>query len=112
MDPDCMTFVPLYMERVWGGRKLEALFGRQLPVTNPIGESWELVDRADAQSVVSEGKLKGVTLHELWMNGRTRIFGEGYDYERFPLLIKILDASQALSVQVHPRHPPGSSAGV
>jgi mannose-6-phosphate isomerase len=102
MDPDCMTFVPLYMERVWGGRKLEALFGRQLPVTNPIGESWELVDRADAQSVVSEGKLKGVTLHELWMNGRTRIFGEGYDYERFPLLIKILDASQALSVQVHP----------
>jgi mannose-6-phosphate isomerase len=102
MDPDCLTFVPLYMERVWGGRKLEALFGRQLPVTNPIGESWELVDRADAQSVVSEGKLKGVTLHELWMNGRTRIFGEGYDYERFPLLIKILDASQALSVQVHP----------
>src|SRR6201987_4814355 len=102
MEPDCLTFVPLYIERVWGGRKLEALFGRQLPVTNPIGESWELVDRADAQSVVSEGKLKGVTLHELWMNGRRRILSEGYDYERFPLLIKILDASQALSVQVHP----------
>ncbi len=102
MDPDCLTFVPLYMERVWGGRKLAALFGRHLPVTNPIGESWELVDRADAQSVVSEGRLKGKALHELWLNHRSQIFGEGYDYERFPLLIKILDASDALSVQVHP----------
>jgi mannose-6-phosphate isomerase len=102
MDPDCLTFVPLYMERVWGGRKLAALFGRHLPVTNPIGESWELVDRADAQSIVSEGRLKGIALHELWLNHRSRIFGEGYDYERFPLLIKILDASDALSVQVHP----------
>jgi mannose-6-phosphate isomerase len=102
MDPDCLTFVPLYMERVWGGRKLAALFGRHLPVTNPIGESWELVDRADAQSVVSEGRLKGKGLHELWLNHRSQIFGEGYDYERFPLLIKILDASDALSVQVHP----------
>jgi mannose-6-phosphate isomerase len=102
MDPNCLTFVPLYMERVWGGRKLAALFGRHLPVTNPIGESWELVDRADAQSVVSEGRLKGKALHELWLNHRSQIFGEGYAYERFPLLIKILDASDALSVQVHP----------
>jgi len=102
MDPDCLTFVPLYMERVWGGRKMATLFDRHLPVTNPIGESWELVDRADAQSVVSEGKLKGVALHELWLNHRSQIFGEGYDYERFPLLIKILDASDVLSVQVHP----------
>jgi mannose-6-phosphate isomerase len=102
MDTDYLRFEPLYMERVWGGRKLAALFGRRLPVTNPIGESWELVDRADAQSVVSEGKLKGVALHKLWLYHRSQIFGEGYDYERFPLLIKILDASDALSVQVHP----------
>jgi len=102
MDSDCLTFVPLYMERVWGGRKLAALFGRHLPLTNPIGESWELVDRADAQSIVSEGRLKGITLHELWLNHRSQIFGKGYDYERFPLLIKILDASEVLSVQVHP----------
>jgi mannose-6-phosphate isomerase len=102
MDADCLTFEPLYMERVWGGRKLAALFGRHLPVAKPIGESWELVDRADAQSVVSEGRLKGIALHELWLNHRIQIFGEGHDYERFPLLIKILDASEALSVQVHP----------
>jgi mannose-6-phosphate isomerase len=102
MDPDCLTFVPLYMERVWGGRKLAALFGRHLPFTNPIGESWELVDRADAQSVVSDGRLKGTALNELWLNHRSQVFGEGYDHERFPLLIKIVDASDALSVQVHP----------
>src|SRR5215469_13001214 len=63
-DANYLTFEPLYMERVWGGRKLAALFGRHLPVTNPIGESWELVDRADAQSVVSEGRLRGAALHE------------------------------------------------
>ena len=90
------------MERVWGGRKLTTLFGRQLPTTKPIGESWELVDRPEAQSVVSEGKFSGTTLHELWTKHRSEIFGDGYDYERFPLLIKILDASDVLSVQVHP----------
>jgi mannose-6-phosphate isomerase len=90
------------MERVWGGRKLETLFGRQLPTTNPIGESWELVDRPDAQSIVAGGEFRGKTLHELWTKHRSEIFGDRYDYERFPLLIKILDASEVLSVQVHP----------
>jgi mannose-6-phosphate isomerase len=90
------------MERVWGGRKLSTLFGRQLPTTTPIGESWELVDRVDAQSIVSDGKFGGVSLHDLWMKHRREIFGEGYEYDRFPLLIKILDASEAVSVQVHP----------
>ena len=102
IQPRCLTFRPLYMERVWGGRKLATLFGRQLPTTKPIGESWELVDRPEAQSVVSEGKLSGTTLHELWTKHRSEIFGDGYDCERFPLLIKILDASDTLSVQVHP----------
>jgi mannose-6-phosphate isomerase len=102
MDSECLTFRPLYMERVWGGRKLSTLFGRQLPMTTPVGESWELVDRADAQSMVSEGKYVGVSLHELWMKRRSEIFGQGYEYDRFPLLIKILDASDAVSVQVHP----------
>jgi mannose-6-phosphate isomerase len=78
------------------------LFGRHLPTKNPIGESWELVDRPEAQSVVCEGKFSGTTLHELWTKHRSMIFGDGYDYERFPLLIKIVDASDALSVQVHP----------
>jgi len=102
IDPGCLSFRPLYMERVWGGKKLATLFGRQLPTTNAIGESWELVDRSEAQSVVSAGKFRGATLHELWTKHRSEIFGDGYDYARFPLLIKILDASDVLSVQVHP----------
>jgi hypothetical protein len=54
MDIECLTFQPLYFERIWGGRKLQAYFGRSLPDEVPIGESWELVDRADA-GVVSFG---------------------------------------------------------
>ena len=49
MDAECLTFQPLYMERIWGGRKLQTHFGRELPSKNPIGESWELVDREDLQ---------------------------------------------------------------
>lgn len=102
MSTECLIFKPLYMERVWGGRKLETLFARELPRETPIGESWELVDRKDAQSIVSEGRLKGSTLHELWTSHREEIFGTAYSQSRFPILIKILDASSALSIQVHP----------
>jgi mannose-6-phosphate isomerase len=90
------------MERIWGGRKLQAYFDRILPGTNLIGESWELVDREDAQSIVSNSKFRGASLHEIWTNFRDEIFGEGYDFLRFPILVKILDASDTLSLQVHP----------
>jgi mannose-6-phosphate isomerase len=105
MDAECLTFQPLYMERIWGGRKLQTDFHRALPGTNPIGESWELVDREDAQSIVSNSKYRGVSLHDLWANDRPEIFGEGYVSVRFPVLIKILDASETLSLQVHPGRP-------
>jgi mannose-6-phosphate isomerase len=98
-----IVFEPLFMERVWGGRRLETLYGKHLPVGVRVGESWELVDRADYQSVVHEGPLRGLTLHELWMNQRRELFGEGLpDSPRFPLLFKLLDCQDRLSVQVHP----------
>ncbi len=99
-----ITFQPLYMERIWGGRKLETSYHRQLPTPNtPYGEAWEIVDRTDAQSIVSSGALSGKSLHDLWTNHRSEIFGENIpDSERFPLLIKILDSSDDLSIQVHP----------
>jgi mannose-6-phosphate isomerase len=98
---ECLTFLPLYMERVWGGQRIGSLFQRTLPA-GAIGESWELVDREDAQSVVAGGPLKGYSLEELWAKHRAQVFGEGYWQPRFPLLVKILDASQPLSIQVHP----------
>ena len=102
MEP--ITFKPLYMERVWGGRELERVYGRQLPnPAQPFGESWEIVDREGEQSVVDEGPLAGTSLHEFWTTRREEIFGPGYeDHPRFPILIKVLDARDDLSIQVHP----------
>lgn len=98
-----LTFVPLYMERVWGGRRLAEDLGRELPGDAPIGESWELVDREEAQSIVADGPLKGTTLNELWTAHRVQIFGvDAPSTPRFPLLGKLLDAKDTLSVQVHP----------
>ncbi len=98
-----LVFEPLFMERVWGGRRLETMLGKKLETGVRIGESWEIVDREDAQSVVHEGQLRGLTLNELWTGQRETIFGPGLpDTPRFPLLCKILDAQDRLSVQVHP----------
>jgi mannose-6-phosphate isomerase len=102
MEP--ITFKPLYMERVWGGRELERVYGRTLPdPSKPFGEAWEIVDREGEQSIVDEGPHHGSTLHDLWTHHREEIFGEGFHHHpRFPILIKILDARDDLSIQVHP----------
>src|SRR5437660_3130629 len=97
-----LTFEPIFMERIWGGRKLADLFGKNLPANKRIGESWEIVDRPEAQSVVANGPLKGKSLHELWSQDRQSIFGDIANAPRFPLLIKLLDAQDKLSLQVHP----------
>lgn len=99
-----LVFEPLFMERVWGGRRLETLFGKHLPPGIRVGESWELVDREEAQSVVHTGPLRGQTLNELWTNFHEPVFGKKTPMEskRFPLLFKLLDAQERLSVQVHP----------
>src|SRR5438445_2211335 len=97
-----LTFRPIFMERIWGGRKLAASFGKKLPANKRIGESWEIVDRPEAQSIVGEGPLAGRSLHNLWVNFREELFGKVPDAPRFPLLIKLLDAQEKLSLQVHP----------
>ena len=104
-----LTFQPLYKHRIWGGRLLESKLGRTLPPDTPIGESWELVDRDDDQSVVDSGPHAGMTLHELWTEHREAVFGKRTpDLPRYPVLAKILDAREKLSVQVHP--PPHLAA--
>ena len=100
-----LTFEPLAMERVWGGRRFETLLNKTLPHGSSIGELWEMVDRPEAQSVVHDGPLNGKTLHELWTGHREEVFGTLHNSNpspRFPLLIKLLDARERLSVQVHP----------
>ena len=78
-----LSFEPIFMERIWGGRKLAELFGKELPANKPIGESWEIVDRPEAQSVVANGPLAGKTLHELWSQHRKEIFGDVLEAPRF-----------------------------
>lgn len=96
------------MERIWGGHRLASLFGKRTPPTATVGESWEIVDRPEAQSVVRNGPFRDRTLHELWTRDRTSIFGDIPDGpsrtggSRFPLLVKLLDAHDQLSLQVHP----------
>jgi mannose-6-phosphate isomerase len=97
-----LVFEPVFMERIWGGRRLETEFGKKLPAQRKIGESWEITDRPEAQSVVRNGPLRGQTLHDLWVKHRAKIFGPVPDAPRFPLLIKLLDAHEKLSLQVHP----------
>jgi mannose-6-phosphate isomerase len=97
------VFQPLFMERIWGGRHLETLYGKALPASQKIGESWEISDRPEAQSVIQNGPLAGTTLHQALHLHETAIMGEARLLKgRFPLLVKILDAREKLSLQVHP----------
>ena len=97
-----IVFHPIFQERIWGGRLLEKLYGKQLPAGAQIGESWEIVDRPEAQSLVAEGPLREWPLHRLWTDHREEVFGEITAAERFPILVKMLDARERLSLQVHP----------
>src|SRR3954469_25784554 len=98
-----LTFHPIFHERIWGGRKLETLYGKPLPPGKVIGESWEISDRADANSVVANGPLAGRKLADLMASHREGVMGRARSPEgRFPLLIKLLDAHDNLSLQVHP----------
>ena len=104
--PSFIRFQPIYQTRVWGGRVLETRFGRELPdKETPFGESWEISAREEADSEVVGGALAGKTLRQLWGDPslKPQIFGsKAPEGERFPLLFKILDARDKLSIQVHP----------
>lgn len=100
-----LKFKPLVKERIWGARNLEKLFAKRLPTQVPVGESWELSGVAGDVSVVANGNLKGNTLEELVEIYMGDLVGEKV-YEKFgtefPLLIKLIDAADNLSIQVHP----------
>lgn len=98
-----LIFKPIYQERVWGGRALESFLRRKLPGSAPIGESWELVDRPEAQSVVANGPWAGGSLREVITANAATIMGPAWPKERpFPILVKWLDCRERLSLQVHP----------
>lgn len=97
-------FHSIYQPRIWGGQSMRTMLGRELPDRETAyGEAWEISDRPEAMSIAKDGEWEGMPLHQLWEEHRQEIFGPGYErFPRFPLLCKILDARENLSVQVHP----------
>jgi len=97
-----LKFKPIYKQRIWGGRKLQDVFGKELPAGEKIGESWELADLPEDKSMIANGELYGLTIREAIEKYPVEITGDANFATPFPLLIKILDAEDVLSVQVHP----------
>ncbi len=98
-----LIFQPIFKPKIWGGRMLETLLGKSLPTGERIGESWEIADLEDDQSMVANGLARGKRLGELVRECGPDLIGRAPLFEgHFPLLIKFLDATDALSVQVHP----------
>lgn len=104
-----ILFHPLYQERVWGGSRLARSLGRSLPDERLIGESWEIVDRPEAQSIIAGGTLSGLTLRQAIESHASDLLGLTYPaHQPFPILVKWLDCRERLSLQVH---PPAAVAG-
>ena len=100
-----IKFKPILKERIWGGNKLMTLLHKESDKTSNIGESWEISDVEGDTSIVVNGSLKGKSLKELLETYKDEFVGR-HVYEqfgnKFPLLIKYIDAKEALSIQLHP----------
>jgi mannose-6-phosphate isomerase len=99
-----LKFQPILKDKIWGGQKLKAILNKNSDLPN-IGESWEISDVEGDASVVINGKLKGQSLKQLLEIYKQDLIGEK-NYKtfgnKFPLLIKFIDAKEDLSIQLHP----------
>ena len=99
-----LKFEPILKERIWGGKKLNEVLNKKTEKEN-IGESWELSDVKGDVSVVANGKYKGKSLKFLIDTYKSALLGKKVHKrfgKKFPLLIKFIDAKEALSIQLHP----------
>ena len=91
---------PVLKSRIWGGCRLRTEWGYESNLSGELGECWAVSCNDQADCEVAEGRFRGKHLSELWKE-EPEIFGKRND-EEFPLLVKIIDAKEDLSVQVHP----------
>ncbi len=105
-----LIFKSVYKDYLWGGTAIASRYGRSVSMEK-IAESWEISDRADGMSVVLNGPLAGRSLRELVKADPAEIMGEGRAFTVFPLLVKIIDARERLSLQVHPDDESAARSG-
>ena len=99
-----IKFQPILKDKIWGGKKLKALLNKDSNLPN-VGESWEISDVEGDTSIVSNGNLEGQSLKHLLSTYKADLIGEkNYKHfgNKFPLLIKFIDAKEDLSIQLHP----------
>jgi mannose-6-phosphate isomerase len=94
-----LLFTPTYHQRIWGGERLRTLFGYPIP-SEQTGEAWVISDHPNGRTTIANGVYRGKTIHDL-LREQPEWFAP-QPLERFPLLVKLLDANDDLSVQVHP----------
>ncbi len=101
---DLMQFEEAYFDRLWGGNKLREILGRDTPPDRRIGEAWLIADHAVHESIVKAGPWQGWTLRRLMQENGEALLGKAKPtlHGRFPLMLKLLDTGDLLSVQVHP----------
>ena len=102
MEPIFMN--PVFKDYIWGGKNLKEKLNKNTPYEK-TAESWEISTNSNGKTVIINGEFKGKTLHELFENKdkREEIFGtKTKNMDRFPILVKYIDAKDNLSVQVHP----------
>jgi mannose-6-phosphate isomerase len=101
-----LLFKPVYKEMIWGGSRLNALYGRALPF-GQTGESWDVTCRPDGMGIIENGPDAGLSFEEYIKRDTANVLGRrGAEFfkttARFPLFVKIIDANDDLSIQVHP----------
>src|SRR5690625_5407833 len=100
MEQDIIFLAPAFQERIWGGKKLQSIYGYDIP-HEQTGEAWVISADEHGPSLVLNGALKGKTLRTAWEQ-YPALFGQASGEREFPLLVKIIDDNDRLSVQVHP----------
>ncbi len=98
-----LKFKPIYKEIVWGGKSLQLVYNREIPFEN-TAESWDIACHPNGTSVISNGAYAGMTLQEIFDSRKEALLGKNQMHlEKFPLLVKLIDARDKLSLQVHPQ---------
>ena len=97
-----LEFKEISKEVIWGGNTLASLYSKPFDKNKAIGESWEICDLPNDNNIVVNGELKGRTLSSLVKEYGSKLLGTKFKEDYFPLLIKLIDARDKLSIQVHP----------